>query len=347
MRICLISDRLTDSPDEGKGKFAYCLLKALEQWGPVLGLCTGRKKSDDPSIRSLSTNRLLLSYRVASAIRRFQPDFIFYVPSSNATPFSFLRSRLLKVYYPRSKVVLVTLQPHSYGWFWRILMPFLAPDLTFVQSARMLRGLGRIDGLVRLLPSGVDLETFIPVSAARRAALRRQYGFKEDAFIMLHVGHIREERNVSWLKEVQRLGQAVLVGSTTTRQDGRVKEDLLRAGVQVIDRFTPRIQELYQLSDCYLFPVLRPGASIEVPLSVLEAMACNLPVVATRYGGLPRLFPQGLGLYYADNLTGVIDSVLRARSMNGCRTRELVAPFAWPRIAEQLLFELGGKTEKG
>jgi len=60
-----------------------------------------------------------------------------------------------------------------------------------------------------------------------------------------------------------------------------------------MDRYIKKIEEIYQLSDCYIFPITFEGGGISILLSVLEAMACNLPVVTTKFGGLPAIFKGG------------------------------------------------------
>ena len=63
------------------------------------------------------------------------------------------------------------------------------------------------------------------------------------------------------------------------------------------------IEEVYALSDCYVFPTppMNKINSIEIPLSVLEAMACNLSVITTKFGALPKVFEEGDGLIFVDD----------------------------------------------
>ncbi len=71
-------------------------------------------------------------------------------------------------------------------------------------------------------------------------------------------------------------------------------DELRRAGVLLITHYLPEIVELYQAADAYVFPVPPNPAdpsAIDLPLSVLEAAACNLPILATRFGALPDLGP--------------------------------------------------------
>ena len=125
---------------------------------------------------------------------------------------------------------------------------------------------------------------------------------------------------------------AVVVASTSTVQDEQVKQDLVAAGVTVLDQYVPAVEEIYRLSDAYAFLAQEPTAAIEMPLSVLEAMATNLPVVCTPYGGLPDTFVAGQGLHYwtgADDLTSVVGTVLASPA----GTRSLVEGMTWEAAA--------------
>jgi glycosyltransferase involved in cell wall biosynthesis len=77
-------------------------------------------------------------------------------------------------------------------------------------------------------------------------------------------------------------------------------------------------------------------ASIEVPLSVLEAMSCNLPVITTRFGALPTTFEKGQGLVLFDSERGLRPELSRARNHPEVRTRDKVLPYSWGSIRERL-----------
>jgi glycosyltransferase involved in cell wall biosynthesis len=246
---------------------------------------------------------------------------------------------MLKLSRPSARVVMVALQPRSYSWFSRQLIRFISPDIVFVQNELALKKLKGLGCQVRMLPSGVDLNKFVPASPERKAELRAKYGLDSKAFTTLHVGHMTKGRNIELLIQVRRLGvQVVLVGSSLNHEDrGLLTARLRRNGVIVLDEYFPDIEELYQLSDCYLFPVFSSQACIGIPLSILEAMACNLPVVTVRYGNLPGLFEEGQGLVFADTPDELLSGINAVQRSNGCRTREKVMPYSWQNVARRVM----------
>ena len=140
------------------------------------------------------------------------------------------------------------------------------------------------------------------------------------------------------LAQIQQAGcQAVLVGSTSTGQDDRLVHMLEQAGVIVVREYASAIEEYYQAADCYVFPVTSATGAISLPLSVLEAMACNLPVVTMPYGDLAALFPATGGLSIVRNDWELVGHVLAARQVVNPGTRALVLPFSWPAIARELV----------
>jgi glycosyltransferase involved in cell wall biosynthesis len=344
--ICVIAEDLSLPVDEGIKHFAISLVQGWSQEHRVLGLSVrSLGQITTPNTASLRTNKFFLSYRLFSRLRRFKPEIICYVPSASATIFSLLRARMLKVYCPGARVVMVSLQPRHYGRVSRHLIPLFSPDMIYVQHEHAMRQLLTLGCKTKMLTSGVDLRKFAPVSPDRKGELRTKYGLDPKAFTVLHVGHITRERNIELLIDIHRehAAQVVLVGSSLIHDDrAEISSRLKEQGIVILDKYFENIEELYQLSDCYIFPVVSDQSCIGIPLSVLEAMACNVPVAAIRYGLLPSLFHEEQGIFFAEAPEGLIQCVTRARSLNGsCHTREDVAAYSWEKVAADILEKTG------
>lgn len=342
-RVCVVSEGISDFADEGIKKFASTLVQAFGSYSEVLGISLG-ESSEASNVVNYSTNKLLLSPSLRRQVHSFAPDIIFYVPTASNTVFSFLRLKILASYYPQAATILVALQPRTYGRFGQWLVRRLAPDLVFVQSRTRAARIQSSGLRADWIPSGVDVEHFTPVSMEIRRTLRAKYELPQDTFLVLHVGHISRERNIPALLEIQRDHQVVFVTGNSVGEDSEMRRLLDEAGVIVLDQYLEAIEEIYQAVDCYVFPVSSETGSIETPLSVLEAMACNLPVVSTRFGGLEDLFDSvescaEIGLTLIDDLQGLGAAIAQVRANPIAGTRELVQRYSWDSIASLLLNE--------
>jgi glycosyltransferase involved in cell wall biosynthesis len=233
------------------------------------------------------------------------------------------------------------LQPRHHSPLAQRLLTRIAPDIVFVQSANSKRYLEELGCQAEVVPSGVDTDTFRPVAPGRRAELRAKYGISTELPVVLHAGHLNAGRGITTLADLAatRRCQPVLVASTSTSQDPDLERELREAGVIVFSTYQPNVEELYQLANCYLFPVRSSQSAIEVPLSVLEALACDLPVVTTPFGGLPRMF-AGIthpGLVFTDSPCGLVAETLRICRSRVPGTRELAVPYSWDAVASRLV----------
>jgi glycosyltransferase involved in cell wall biosynthesis len=199
----------------------------------------------------------------------------------------------------------------------------------------------------KVIYAGVDVDRFRPAAPEEKSELRDKYGINQDSHVVLHVGHIQEGRNITALAGVASMPNThvILVGSSSTSHDDGLKESLTSRGVRVLGGYIESIEEVYQLADVYLFPVTNPNAAIELPLSVLEAMACNLPVVTTKFGGLSDCFEEGGGLYFLDEAEQIPIKIATAGRSDDVRTREKVQSFTWSAVARRLLTEIAGLAE--
>lgn len=199
-----------------------------------------------------------------------------------------------------------------------------------------------IGARARYLRTGVDTKRFCPVDDAQKKQLREKYGIPCNAPVVLHVGHLKAGRNVDKLRMVDPALQVVVVASTATEQDTALRQTLLERGnVTVIDQYVPRIEEIYQMADVYLFPVMAERNCIDVPLSALEAAACGIPVAATSYGELKQLL-DGEGFYCLDSLEPeAMNRVLHQAIRERKNPRAYVLAYDWDRAAGELLAATG------
>ena len=89
------------------------------------------------------------------------------------------------------------------------------------------------------------------------------------------------------------------------------------------------------MSDVYFFPTLQACRCIDVPLSCLEAAACNLPVVTTDYGEM-KAFKGKKGFYFIQNfseqnLNFIIDVAITGVDES---TRSSVLEYDWKNICD-------------
>lgn len=339
-KICLYTESLQPPMDEGMKIFTYHIFQEAAKMCDVLRLGHG-----DPSVIDIQieTNKLLLSRRMRKAVRDYKPDSLIYIPTSAATSASFIRGRVLKSYAGNVPLAIISLQPRQYSNISSSIINALSPDVIYVQSQASVNLLRKAGLNAKVVYAGVDTGRFRPVTSAEKNNLRNKYNIDKGSYVALHVGHIREGRNISELAKITSLPgvQVVLIGSSSTSHDDGIEESLTLSGVRVIGDYIESIEEIYQLADVYIFPVTKPNAAIELPLSVLEAMACNLPVVTTKFGGLTDCFEEGGGLYFIDGTEHIADGIEKAKRYDDVRTRAMVQPFTWPSIAQRLLTEIG------
>jgi glycosyltransferase involved in cell wall biosynthesis len=153
---------------------------------------------------------------------------------------------------------------------------------------------------------------------------------------------MNQGRNIKALEQIQNNGNQVLIaGSTFFSHDAPLIRDLEAHGIRFLTGYLDQIEEVYQLADCYVFPTLSEKACISQPLSVLEAMACNLPVVSTRFGGVPDLFPDEKGgLLYVENTSELAAKVSQVRQSFrdiSPRTREMVEAYSWDGSVRKII----------
>lgn len=325
MRICLLGD-FTGKPDEGMKNISKTVRDKLSL------------KHDVITVNS----RNVLKKTFVNTIQSFRPGIIHYL--HGPTIRSLIILKLAKILSENKPKTIVSATRPYFSEYSRWAIPLLKPDLILTQSSKFETFFKERGCRVEFLPNGVDCKKFDPVSEAEKFHIRNEFGLPEDKKIVLHVGHIKENRKLEIFKEIQKIdnAQVVIVGGTAQKSDDALKRDLQGAGIRICHEYYEDISKFYKMGDLYVFPIQDTGSelpdtynqvgAIDLPLSVLEAMACNLPVVTTRFGALERLFESGDGLYYSDNENGIIDQVSNFSYRKNCKTREKVLPYDWGKI---------------
>ncbi|MDM7999868.1 MAG: glycosyltransferase family 4 protein [Dehalococcoidia bacterium] len=342
MRICIYTKRLTQRLDEGIARVAHELASGLAKHHEVLTLFSLGDVVETENLVRITSNRIGLDLRLRARIRSFRPDVILYIVRGPATPAALLFGKILGSYWQAAAVAILAPQTRSLrsGWA-RKCAAFLNPGLILTTSTTDRTEFSRVGCPAEFVPLGVNVDAFTPATQDVKRALRHKYGLPEGQFVVLHVGHIQQGRNIGALGCLQKSDTQVLVAASTFSQaNASLARQLQAQGVRFLNQYFDRVQEMYQLADVYVFPTVSEEACIGQPLSVLEAMACNLPVVSTKFGGLPDLFPvDGDGLYYADSPSDIAAKTVYVRehlSSIQPRTRELVKPYSWERTCREV-----------
>jgi glycosyltransferase involved in cell wall biosynthesis len=149
-----------------------------------------------------------------------------------------------------------------------------------------------------LIPNGIPTDVFTPDTVVRQR-MRQKLQVEPQTFVFIHVGRIDANKNQGMLiSAFSRLcaSESVpmelwLVGDGDLLEAAQQQARTL--GIENRVRFLgvrSDIPDLLRAADVFVFPSRWEGN----PLSVMEAMATGLPVIATAVGGVPELVEDGV-----------------------------------------------------
>jgi len=170
------------------------------------------------------------------------------------------------------------------------------------------------DRNVFVIPNGIDLEIFKNLS---KEDLCSKLEMGEEKVIMF-VGTLRPVKGVKYLIEAMKIlidksknSRLFIVGDGEERKylENLVKELVLEKYVTFIGKVpNEKIPEYMTASDVFILPSLSEG----FPVTVVEAMASGLPIIATDVRGLPEIIKDGENGFLVEpkNLEQIVDKVL-------------------------------------
>jgi UDP-glucose:(heptosyl)LPS alpha-1,3-glucosyltransferase len=204
---------------------------------------------------------------------------------------------------------------------------FIALSRRIVDDFVAVHGIPR--GQIELVPNGVDIHRFSPGTEASRERIRVSMGIKSDETVLLQVAHDHYLKGVPALLHAgARLlgsGEAcriVVVGRETSRRTLKLTKQLgIEPNVHFVGK-TDDILPFYQMADVYVHATRYDACS----LSVLEAMACGLPVITTLQNGAADLIEQGRdGFVFDRQDTAALDNYLETLRDRDVRRKMAIA----------------------
>lgn len=188
-----------------------------------------------------------------------------------------------------------------------------------------------------------------------------KYGIDPNRPYVLFVGRITRQKGIMHLLRAaenlpENIGLVLCASSPDTPELGQEVSDQLaklsrsRTGVHWLEEQLPRNELVQVLSHATVFAC----PSIYEPLGIvnLEAMACEIPVVASDVGGIPEVVidgQTGILVHYDEDDTSMFESEIakalslvvtdpeRAQRMGRAGRQRAVEAFGWDRIAEETI----------
>jgi len=317
MRICLLGD-ISGNLDEGMKNTTYYLFRELSKRNEVI---------------VINPRKAILPSGIAK-LKKFKPDILHYIHGSSIR--SFLVTKYLASILPKARSIVMITHPEFTG-LGKAAIGFFRSDMVIVQSHAVNSLFSEKGFKTAWLSSGVDTEKFSPVPNEKRLELRKKYGLGPDDFVVLHVGHIKANRSLEILINIQQKGnfQILIAGSSAFQAEEKLLEALKNSGCIIWNSYFPNVEEVYQLSDCYIFPVMTDDGAIQIPLTILEAASCNLPVITTSFGGLNDMVGEKEGLFYAQTSEEMLKMITVCKDFNA-KPRNWAMDYSWEKITRKL-----------
>ncbi len=161
-----------------------------------------------------------------------------------------------------------------------------------------LRSVGARASIIHAIPNGVDTTCFHPSSPSERAALRRELSLPAFGPLVAYTGRLAPEKGVdvllsAWPAVIAANPAAKLVLVGSGGDDHVLRGHAVELGISGSVLFAggvPDSSPYLRAADVGVLPSRTEG----MPVALLEAMACALPVVATAVGGTKEVLADGV-----------------------------------------------------
>jgi glycosyltransferase involved in cell wall biosynthesis len=182
---------------------------------------------------------------------------------------------------------------------------------------------------ITLVPNAIDLRRFSPGQITRRDA-RSKLGLSPDAPVIAGVGRLNSQKNFSLFLDVAaaltpRFPNLRFLLAGEGPEEAKLREKAHHLGLAdrvVFAGYIADTRQVYAAADILLMPSRFEG----LPMTLLEAMAMNLPVVASKLDGIAEVIEEGREGYLVDSadVSGFVERCA-ALLENPAKSSELAA----------------------
>ena len=190
-----------------------------------------------------------------------------------------------------------------------------------------------------LFDVGIKADKFSTVDKQRQTELKKKYGFDPDRLLAIHVGHCSAGRGLedfALIKDADRM--VVASGMFENAETVKILED---SGVKIHRGYMEHVEEIYQMADVYVFPTHSTEFVISIPLSVMEALSCGVPVVGYRdFSNLSAISAEDDAIVLINDKSLLNAAVISAAAKKRC-TSYLKVSKTWEQTAADVLNIVG------
>ncbi|MEK3991745.1 glycosyltransferase family 4 protein [Robertmurraya sp. FSL R5-0851] len=195
---------------------------------------------------------------------------------------------------------------------------------------------------------GVDTERFTPVSNFHKEVLRAEHRYDNDAFLMFYAAEFNANKNqqllihaLAHVKEHIPKARLLLAGEGPLLEQSKQLSEQLDV-ISMIDFLGYRrdIESLLKMSDIVVASSKREG----LPVNIMEAMACGLPIISSVNRGHIELVSDGVNGFTVvnDNFQDFGLKILKLynsvdmREKMGAASVKLVKKFSLDQVSTEI-----------
>lgn len=174
---------------------------------------------------------------------------------------------------------------------------------------------------IAMIQNAVEKNSNEELFVQNRQKKRKLLDIQETGIAVGYIGRLSEEKGVKYLLEAHRLliesavpAKLLIIGEGPQRKD--LEDSVRKAGIEgsvIFAGFKNDIENWLPAMDVFVLPSLTEGT----PMSLLEAMALGIPVIASAVGGVPQVInPEKNGILVQPEKPEEIKNAIQVLSRN-------------------------------